>query len=514
MNERLILFILDGWGYNPKKEHNAIYLANPKFFNGLWEKYPHSLLTACGLSVGLPDGQMGNSEVGHMNIGAGRIVEQELVKISRIADEGKIGENPSLKAAFDKVKESGGKLHLIGLTSDGGVHSHYKHALAVVKAAKEAGVPDIRFHALLDGRDTPPRSAGIWLAEVNDYLVALGYEKIATICGRYYAMDRDKRWERVELAYLALTEGKGCRANDALSALKAAYDRGENDEFVKPTICADSYTPIQSGDVVINFNFRADRVREITRALTEKEWAFFNRPQKINLATYLCFTEYDKTLTLPVVFPQEDITSSLGEIVAEKGLKQLRIAETEKYAHVTFFFNGGREVRFEGEDRVLVQSPKDVPTYDKKPEMSAFEVTAKLCERIESGGYDFIVCNFANADMVGHTGVESAAIAAVKAVDKCLSKAVPLAQSKGYHILVTADHGNSDEMVDENGKPHTAHTLNKVPFIYLPRDEKLIEVSLSDGILSDIAPTILEIMGIKPPNVMTAKNLIQRRGGR
>jgi 2,3-bisphosphoglycerate-independent phosphoglycerate mutase len=501
--------ILDGWGINPNRENNAIALTDPPVMGRLLREYPSTELSASGMAVGLPDGQMGNSEVGHLNIGAGRIVYQDLTRITKAIRDESFFSNPVLIDCMAKIRSSGGRLHLAGLLSDGGVHSHNTHLYALMELARREGLREVFVHCFLDGRDTPPKSAAGYLVELENEMRRVGIGRIATIMGRYYAMDRDNRWERVEKAYRSMVNGEGNLFASASGAISASYDEGITDEFVLPAVMADGDVPVgtlRDGDGFIFFNFRSDRAREITRAFTEPEFAGFPRSTRPNLASYVCMTEYDETFHLPVAFGPEELKNILGEVVSRAGLRQLRIAETEKYAHVTFFFNGGNETPFPGEDRVLVPSPKEVATYDLKPEMSAYGVADELVRRLDEDIYDFIVLNFANADMVGHTGVLEAAMKAVAAVDTCIGRVVDAVLSHGGRLLITADHGNSENMVDESGNPHTAHTCNPVPFLLV--DDTRKDVRLRPGILADIAPTVLELLGIPQPEEMTGASLL------
>jgi len=501
------LVILDGWGLRSSCDNNAACIANTPVMDRLRQEWPSSLLQASGKAVGLPDGQMGNSEVGHLNIGAGRVIYQDLSRITLAIEDGSFFKNPALMGACEKVAASGAKLHLLGLLSDGGVHSHNQHLYALVRLAKQCGVRDVCVHAFLDGRDTPPRSGATYLKELEAQLAEIGLGRIASISGRYWVMDRDNRWDRVERAYLAMTEGVGNRAGSTAEAISAAYAADKTDEFVDPVVVGPNAGTIDDGDAVIFFNFRADRAREITRALVFESFDGFSRNKVAKLADYVCLTEYDETFGLPIAFPSETYPEILAEVVSRAGLKQLRIAETEKYAHVTFFFNGGVEVAWPGEDRVLIPSPKEVATYDQKPAMSAVEVTDEVVSRVASGHYDVIILNFANCDMVGHTGVLSAAVEAVQTVDSCLGRVVEAVLAAGGKLLVTADHGNCEQMVGDNGQPHTAHTSNLVPFILIDSDHKTGKVR--DGILADLAPTILELLGLDKPEVMTGTSLIE-----
>ena len=507
--ETVVLMILDGFGLSDDKESNAIHLAKTPHIDWLFEKFPFQKGAASGLDVGLPDGQMGNSEVGHTNIGAGRIVYQELTRITKEINDGDFFNNKTLLGAVENVKTHGSALHLYGLLSDGGVHSHNTHLYALLEMAKRHGITDVFVHAFLDGRDTPPTSGMDYVKELEAKMKEIGVGKIATISGRYYAMDRDNRWERVKLAYDALTEGKGEKANNALQCMEWTYAKGVHDEFVVPSVIRDGDKPtalIKGNDSVIFFNFRPDRARELTRALCDPGFDGFERAKGHFPLYYVCFTEYDATIPgKHVAFSAQSMNNVLGKYLSDKGLTQLRLAETEKYAHVTFFFNGGREEPYEGEDRVLVPSPK-VATYDLQPEMSASEVTDRLVEAIESQKYDLIVINFANCDMVGHTGVMEAAISAVETVDGCVAKAMDDMLKNGTRMFFCADHGNADKMVDEeNGIPFTAHTTNPVPFaLFNCPNTKLA----TGGRLADIAPTLLELMGLPIPPEMTGKSLL------
>lgn len=506
MSKKAMLIIMDGWGHGKVPQADAIAQANVPFVKSLYGKYPHSELITCGEAVGLPDGQMGNSEVGHLNIGAGRIVYQELQRINVAVRDGELARNSVLNSAFQTAKTSGKTLHLIGLVSDGGVHSHLDHLKALTTLAQEQGIAKVAIHAFTDGRDTDPKSGLGYISELEQHISGTG-AFIATVTGRYYAMDRDKRWERVKLAYDALTNGKGVHATHALAAIEASYQEGVTDEFIKPIIiCDETDTPracIKNGDVVICFNFRTDRCREITMALTQQD--FPEQGMKPLTLHYVTMTEYDKTYkNVGVIFENDNLTQTLGEVLEAHGKTQIRIAETEKYPHVTFFFSGGREQPFAGERRIMIPSPKTVATYDLKPEMSAYEITEAILPEIEQQTADFICLNFANADMVGHTGVWEAAIKAVETVDQCVSKIVPLALSKGYGIFLTADHGNSDYMVNDDGTPNTAHTLNPVPLFLISND---YNGKLRDGKLADIAPTMLRYMGLNIPAAMSGSIL-------
>ena len=505
MNKKpLMLMILDGWGINPcDNQINAIKNAAPKEYLELLSKYPHSQLKASGEAVGLPEGQMGNSEVGHLNIGAGRVIYQPLVKITKDIRDGEFFEIPVLKEAFEYAKENNTAMHFAGLVSDGGVHSHIDHIYGLLQMAKNYGLTKVYLHAFLDGRDTPPASAVNFLAQVEAKMAEIGVGKIATISGRYFAMDRDKNYDRTKIAYDNMTLGNGIEASSADEAIKASYAAGVTDEFVKPTVI-DKEGLVKSGDVLINFNFRPDRARQITRAFNDKEFTFFDR--NIDPIKVYCMRQYDSTIDAPVIYKDDEIVNTFGEVISKAGLTQLRTAETEKYAHVTFFFNGGVESQYPGEDRKLVASPK-VATYDLKPEMSAYEVTEGAKEALVSGKYDVIILNFANPDMVGHTGVLEAAVKAIKAVDECVKVLVDTVLSLDGSVLITADHGNAELMVDpETNAPFTAHTTNEVPFIYVSNHTE--GVTLKDGKLADIAPTMLNILGIEQPKEMTGENLI------
>lgn len=499
----LMLMILDGWGINKNPEQkNAITAANPENFYRLQKEYPHSELEASGEAVGLPDGQMGNSEVGHLNIGSGRVIYQPLVEISKDIREGTFFENPVLKEAFEYAQKEGKPVHFGGLLSTGGVHSHIDHLFGLLMMAKKYGVKAY-IHAFLDGRDTPPESALDFIKTVEAKAAEIGAGEIATLSGRYYAMDRDKNWDRVQKAYDAMVYGKGNTAASAVEAIEKSYAEKVTDEFVIPTVIKPEGT-IKKGDVFINFNFRPDRAREITRALNDKEFTGFER-EYLGLK-YYCMRQYDATIDAPVVYGEKDINNTFGEVISRAGLKQLRTAETEKYAHVTFFFNGGKEAQYEGEDRKLVASPK-VATYDLQPEMSACGVTEGLMEALNSDTYDVIIINYANPDMVGHTGVFDAAVSAVKKIDFCLGKVAEKVLELDGTLLVTADHGNVELMEDPVTKiPFTAHTTNRVPFIMISNKYK--NYKLEDGKLSDIAPTMLEILGLDKPEDMNGHSLL------
>ena len=499
----LMLMILDGWGYREETENNAIALGDTPCWDEMWASDPKTLIETSGEAVGLPAGQMGNSEVGHMNIGAGRIVYQDFTRIAQAIRDGSFERNPVLCAAIDAAAASGGTVHIMGLLSPGGVHSHDDQFIATVELAAKRGAPAIAVHAFLDGRDTPPRSAEGSIIRMQQVLDEFANASFATLCGRYYAMDRDKRWDRVEKAYRAITVPEAGHSElTALQALKNAYERGENDEFVLPTVIADA-SGVQDGDVVLFINFRADRARELTMAFVDEDFDGFER-NKVQLTDFVCMTEYMAHLPVSVAFPPLTLERILAQELAENGLRQLRIAETEKYAHVTFFFNGGEEQPFALEERILVPSP-NVATYDLQPEMSAPELTEKLVAASHSGQYDVIICNVANPDMVGHTGSMEAALKAVKAVDRCLSEVRSAIDAVGGELLVTADHGNIELMKDpESGQNHTAHTTNKVPLLFHGRPATFNE----SGSLRDIAPTMMALLGLEPPAEMTGKPLL------
>ncbi|MCF6265754.1 MAG: 2,3-bisphosphoglycerate-independent phosphoglycerate mutase [Desulfuromusa sp.] len=503
--EPVVLVVLDGWGIRESCDNNAACQANTPVLDRLRQEYPISRLSASGTDVGLPAGQMGNSEVGHMNIGAGRIVYQDLSRISLAIEDRSFFSIPVLKRICERLVASGGKLHLLGLLSDGGVHSHNNHLYALVRMAKQLGVQDICIHTFMDGRDTPPKSGIDYLAQLEDELKKIGSGRVATVTGRYWAMDRDNRWDRVEKAYLALTEGIGQQVDSSAEAIESAYAADQTDEFVEPRVVGQPGT-IDDGDGVIFFNFRADRARELTRALALTDFTGFSRHKTVQLVDYVCLTEYDTTFHLPVAFPSETYPDILAEVVSKAGFKQLRIAETEKYAHVTFFFNGGVEQPWPGEDRVMIPSPQDVATYDEKPSMSAVAVTDEVVKRVKSNAYQLIVLNYANCDMVGHTGILSAAIEAVETVDTCLGRLVDAVVKAGGKLLITADHGNCEQMVDKNGHPHTAHTTNPVQFILVDPSRK--DQAVRDGILADLAPTILELLKLEKPVAMTGQSLL------
>ena len=505
----LLLMILDGWGLNPDVEHNAIAQANTPNMTRLCAEYPCTDIGTSGLSVGLPEGQMGNSEVGHLNMGSGRVVYQDLTRISKSIADGDFFTNPVLLDCIARTRAAGGRLHLVGLLSDGGVHSQNTHLYALLELARRKGVEEVFVHCLMDGRDTPPKSGADYLAQLEAEMLRIGTGRIASVIGRFYAMDRDNRWERVEKAYAAMVYGEGAKFASADLAIEKSYLDGITDEFIVPSVMVDSsgqVGQVRDNDGVIFFNYRSDRAREITRAFTDPSFSGFTRSIWPKLASYVCMTTYDETFNLPVAFGPTELKNILGEVVGKAGLNQLRIAETEKYAHVTFFFNGGNEVPFAGEDRVLIPSPKDVATYDLKPEMSAYPVTEELLGRLDRDLYDLVVLNFANPDMVGHTGVMAAAIRAIETVDTCVGRLVDKVLAKGGSVIITADHGNAEVMVDEKGGPHTAHTTDRAPLILV--DDSRKDVQLRSGILADIAPTVLQILGLPQPAEMTGKSLI------
>ncbi len=511
----VMLMILDGWGVRPAGPGNAVSLARTPNLDRLLTDYPHTLLKTSGKAVGLPDGIMGNSEVGHLNIGAGRIVYQDLMRIDMAIEDGSFYKNPALVGAIESALHDKRALHLMGLVSDGGVHSQLSHLLALLDLAKEKGLTRVFVHVILDGRDTSPDSGKGYVAQLQAHLDKIGNGQIVSICGRYYAMDRDTRWDRTETAYNLYTQGVGTPARNAVAAVAAAYEKGETDEFVTPVVLTGSaglpLACIQDGDSVIFFNFRADRVRQITRALIETSFDGFERQVRPQIADYVCMTLYDEAFALPLAYPPVHLEEILGEVVSRQGLNQLRIAETEKYAHVTYFFNGGEEKPFANEDRCLIPSPRDVPTYDHKPQMSALAVTEEVLQRIASDRYDLIVLNFANMDMVGHTGKLDAAIQAVQTVDQCVGRITSAVLSKGGALLITADHGNAETMIEDNGHVHTAHTTNPVNLVLVNDSRK--QARLSPGVLGDIAPTILDLLAVAQPLQMTGRSLIEKSPG-
>ncbi len=511
----VVLVILDGWGINPNPEANAVREAAPSFYQSLLENYPHTQIDAAGLAVGLPDGQMGNSEVGHLNIGAGRVVYQELTRIARAISNGDFQKNEVLCFAMQAVKSNQGTFHLLGLLSDGGVHSHIDHFAAVLDTAQQQGVRRLRVHPFLDGRDVPPKSALIYIERLEKMLLGFAPEaadwKIASVSGRFYAMDRDQRWERTETAYRAIVSGQGPQASSAMDAVRKSYDAGITDEFVAPVVLCEGDTPngpVRDGDSVFFLNFRADRARQMCRVFTEKNFEGFQRETFKALTSFASLTSYSADFDFPVMFKPVKLEGILGAVLSEHGFKQLRIAETEKYAHVTYFFNGGSEVPFKGEERILIPSPKDVKTYDQKPRMSAEEVTRAVVAQIARDHFDFICVNYANPDMVGHSGILPAAIEAVAAIDQALEAVVRAALAKDGVVLITADHGNLEQMTDyKTGEPHTAHTTFPVPLILVSKEKH----SLHPGIHADIAPTILDLMQIAKPPQMDHDSLIDRK---
>jgi 2,3-bisphosphoglycerate-independent phosphoglycerate mutase len=506
----VILIVLDGWGLSSESDNNAIARAKAPVYKNLVATFPHTRLEASGEAVGLPDGQMGNSEVGHLNLGAGRVVYQDSTRISKAIREGEFFRNPALLAAMQGAKDAGTALHLMGLLSDGGVHSRMDHLFALFEMAKRVGLVNVFFHAFLDGRDTPPSSALAYIEQLEGHFAKTGVGRIASVSGRYYAMDRDKRWERIQKAYEAMVLAEGVRKSSATEAVTDSYRNGRTDEFMLPAVILDGESgrpvaTIRKNDAVIFCNFRSDRAREITRALTDPAFDGFKRTLVPRLRSFTCLTTYDETFDLPVAFPQVRLTNILGEVLSSHSIRQLRIAETEKYAHVTFFFNGGEEPPFPLEDRVLIPSPRDVATYDQKPEMSAREVTEELVSRIRTRQYGFILVNYANPDMVGHTGIFSAAVQAIEVLDECLGQVIAAADDAGMTAIITADHGNIETMRDHaSGQPHTAHTTDPVPFILVRNGAKL----KAGGLLADVAPTVLALMGMEQPADMTGNSLV------
>lgn len=505
-----VLLILDGYGLNENPKGNAVAIAKTPVMDKLMAEYPFVKGNASGMAVGLPDGQMGNSEVGHLNMGAGRIVYQELTRITKEIQDGSFFENEELLAAVENVKKNDSALHCFGLLSDGGVHSHNTHLYGLLELAKRNGLKKVYVHCFLDGRDTPPASGKGYIEELQAKMKEIGVGEIGVVSGRYYAMDRDNNYDRVEKAYLALTKGEGVKGTDAAEAVQKSYDEGITDEFVVPTVMEKDGLPvttIKDGDSVVFFNFRPDRAREITRCFCDDDFKGFAREKKLDVK-FVCFTEYDVTIpNKTVAFKKVEVTNTFGEYLAANHMKQARIAETEKYAHVTFFFNGGVEAPNEGEDRILVDSPKYVPTYDKKPRMSAYTVCDELCKAITGDQYDVIICNFANPDMVGHTGVQDAAVKAIEVIDECVGEIVEFIKEVDGQLFICADHGNAEQLIDyETGAPFTAHTTNPVPFILVNADPayKLRE----NGCLADIVPTLIELMGMEQPKEMTGKSLL------
>ena len=510
MKDKLtMLMILDGFGDNSNKEGNAVKQANTPNIDKLMKKYASTDIYTSGSYVGLPDGQMGNSEVGHTNIGAGRIVYQELTRITKSIEDGDFFSNQELIAAIDNCKKNNSKLHILGLVSNGGVHSHDRHLYGLLELAKRRDFENVYVHCFLDGRDTPPASAENYIAKLQEKMNEKGVGKIASISGRFYSMDRDKRWQRVQKSYNAMVNGEGIKSSNVIKAIEDSYQKEVFDEFVEPTVICNNGEPIATigkNDSVICFNFRPDRAREITRTLVDTDFNEFETKKDLNLY-YVCFTSYDETMpNVHIAFKKEPLTNTFGEYISKNGYTQLRIAETEKYAHVTFFFNGGEEKQFEGEDRILIPSPK-VETYDQKPEMSAYEVTEKVLDAISNDRFDNIILNFANPDMVGHTGSLPAAIKAVETVDECVGKIVKLIEEKEANLIITADHGNCEQMIDyKTGEPHTAHTTNPVPIIVINGKNK---IKLREGgILADLAPTMLDMMGLEKPAEMSGSSLI------
>lgn len=502
----VLLMILDGWGIAPASSSNAAAVAATPNLDKFFAEYPHTTLQASGNAVGLPDGQMGNSEVGHLNIGAGRIIYQELTRITKAVKDGDFFTNPVLTDVMVKTKAAGKALHLMGLLSDGGVHSHLEHVIALLEMARQQGLEKVYVHAFLDGRDVGPQTAITYLQQLQEAMQQIGVGKIATVSGRYYAMDRDKRWERTEKAYRALVLGEGEHAEDAVSGVESSYAQGVTDEFVVPFIAGENDGKITAGDGIVFFNFRPDRARQMTRVLSEAEFDGFKRPEGVLPVNFVCMTQYDVNIAAPVAFPPQSYEDTLGEVLARKGLQQLRIAETEKYAHVTFFFNGGVEAPNANEERILIPSPK-VATYDLQPEMSAREVTEALLAELDKDKFDVVILNFANPDMVGHTGVLQAAVKAMETVDECAGRIVKKVLALGGSVCITADHGNLEKMTDEvTGQPHTAHTTNPVPFILVSKEEH----KLHSGILADIAPTLLELLHIDKPAAMTGSSLMEK----
>lgn len=507
MPKPTVLMILDGWGYSPDRENNAIALANTPVMADLLARYPHALLKASGQDVGLPEGVMGNSEVGHTNIGAGRIVYQDLTRIDRAIVSGEFFQNQALLAAFEAAAAQGGKVHLLGLLSDGGVHSHLRHLEALIDLASRRKVQRLVVHAIMDGRDTAPMVGDTYLQQLEEYFQKYGVGELGSLAGRYYTMDRDTRWDRIEKGWQALVAGLPLSSVSPLEYLKQSHQQGTGDEFTLP-VCFKADATIADNDTVIFFNFRSDRARQITRALTSPDFHEFASAKPLKLSSFVCMTEYDANFKLPVAFPAPELTNTLGEVVSRAGLRQLRIAETEKYAHVTFFLNGGREVKFDGEDRDLIESPRDIATYDQKPEMSARAVTDKLLAELDRNVYDLVVINFANCDMVGHTGVLQATIQAVEVVDECLGRLVPKVLALDGQIFLTADHGNAETMVDDQGRPMTAHTSNPVRYLIISNRWALGSVNTTDGRLADVMPTLLFMMGLSVPAEITGKNLL------
>ncbi len=505
-----ILMILDGWGINDDTNGNAFAQADTPFLDGLLADFPSCRLNCSGLAVGLPEGTMGNSEVGHMNIGAGRVVPQDFVRINTAIKDGSFFSNTALTRAMDTVKTTKKSLHLMGLLSDGGVHSHISHLFSLIRMAKDNGIDNLFIHPILDGRDTPPKSGITYLKQLEDFLAELEYGSVASVVGRYWAMDRDTRWDRVQRAFDLYTRAEGTFSDSAQTAIARSYENGKTDEFVEPVCLVDKTAHpsglIGDGDAVVFFNFRADRAKEITRAFTQKDFTEFGRKSQVNLSHFVTMTQYDDTFDLPAAFGPQHLDNILGDVLSRHRISQLRIAETEKYAHVTYFFNGGDETVFDLEKRILIPSPRDVATYDEKPEMSAVQVTDTVCEKIQSNEFQFILLNFANMDMVGHSGIIDAAVQACETVDTCVNRVVNAIWKTGGTALITADHGNCEQMIAKDGTPHTAHTLNPVRLILAGNQFK--DIPIRNGILGDIAPTILKIMGIDQPAEMTGVSLI------
>ena len=503
MKKPVLLMILDGWGIAPASSSNAATLARTPNLDAYFANYPHTQLEASGLEVGLPAGQIGNSEVGHLNIGSGRIIYQSLTRISKSIADGDFFTNPVLVKVMNEVKASGKALHLLGLLSDGGVHSHITHIIALLEMAQKHGLTKVYVHAFLDGRDVPPQSALTYVEQLEAAMDKIGVGKIATVSGRYYAMDRDKRWERLANAYATVAQGDGPKAASATAGIQASYEAGVTDEFVVPFTIEGVDGRISAGDGVIFANFRPDRAREITRAIIDEDFPYFERPASARPVHFACMAQYDATIAAPVAYPPESIDDTLGQVLAQRGLRQLRIAETEKYAHVTFFFNGGVEEPNQNEERILIPSPK-VATYDLQPEMSAEEVTQALLAELDKDKFDVVILNFANPDMVGHTGVLEAAIKAMEKVDNCVGRVVERVLALDGSVCICADHGNLEKMAEPDGEPNTAHTTNPVPFLLISKEKH----ELHQGILADIAPTMLELLHIPQPKAMTGKSLI------
>lgn len=508
MRKPYILMILDGFGYSPKREDNAIAQAKTPNIDKFLKNYPHSLLKASGLDVGLPKGIMGNSEVGHTNIGAGRIVYQDLTRIEQSIEDGSFVKNRELNKAFEIATKKGSKVHLMGLLSDGGVHSHIRHLEEIIKIAQKRKFKHLVVHPIFDGRDTAPQIGEKYLKKLLLMFKKYKTGTLGSLAGRYFTMDRDTRWDRILKGYNAMVMGKPLMEADPINYIKEQHKKGNGDEFIEP-VCCDPKNNIQDNDAVIFFNFRSDRARQITRALTEKKFNGFKYKKRPKLSYYVCMTEYDETFKLPVAFPSPELKNTLGEVVSKHGLRQLRIAETEKYAHVTFFFNGGSEVKFKKEDRILIKSPRDVETYDQKPEMSARGITERLLKELDKDKYDLIIMNFANCDMVGHTGKFKETVKAVEVVDECVGKIVSKVLSKDGVVALTADHGNAELMRDKYGKPITAHTTNPVPFLVISDEIKKDKKKIKDGRLSDIMPTLLNLMNITPPAEITGQDLLK-----